>query len=64
MKWTHLPCAGGIYDQHPDLLDQWLVIMKVDGESEAKRQQKMEQKNRASGSGAGRTPTRRGRRGR
>ncbi len=64
MKWSHLPCGGGIYDQHPQLLDEWLVIMQVDGESEAKRQQKLEreQKNKA-GSAGGRRPSR-GRRGR
>lgn len=64
MKWTHLPCGGGIYDQHPKLLDDWLVIMNVDAESEAKRQQEMERKTKASSAGAGSGRRARGRRGR
>lgn len=26
MEWNHLPVAGGLYDQHPQLLDEWLYI--------------------------------------
>ena len=28
MKFAHLPLAGGLYDQDPDLLDDWLIIFK------------------------------------
>jgi hypothetical protein len=28
MKWGHLPVAGGIYDQHPQLLEEWQVIFE------------------------------------
>ena len=26
MKWAHLPVAGGIYDQHPELMDDFMYI--------------------------------------
>lgn len=26
MKWNHLPIAGGIYDQHPKMLDDFMAI--------------------------------------
>lgn len=26
MEWHHLPNAGGLYDQSPRLLDDWLYI--------------------------------------
>jgi len=26
MKWAHMPVPGGLFDQHPILLDQWSVI--------------------------------------
>lgn len=26
MNWAHLPVAGGIYDQHPQLIDEWFVL--------------------------------------
>jgi len=26
MQWNHLPVAGGIYDQHPKLLEEWSII--------------------------------------
>lgn len=29
MNWAHLPVAGGVYDQDPELLEQWLEIWKV-----------------------------------
>ena len=64
MKWTHLPNGGGIYDQHPKLLDDWLVILNVDAESEAKRQQELERKSARTSAGAGAGRRARGRRGR
>lgn len=39
MEWTHLPRAGGIYDQHPDLLDAWDLIF-AELAVEEKRKQK------------------------
>jgi hypothetical protein len=26
MKWNHLPITGGIYAQHPKMLDDFLII--------------------------------------
>ena len=64
MKWTHLPNGGGLYDQHPKLLDDWLVVMNVDAESEAKRQAEMERKAKAGNKGTGASRRPRGRRSR
>lgn len=38
MKWTHLPNAGGIYDQRPKLLDDFLTIAAVEGKEEARKE--------------------------
>lgn len=32
MKWAHLPNAGGIYDQHPQLLLEWNAIFAKQAE--------------------------------
>ena len=44
MEWSHLPVAGGIYDQHPALLDEWSIIWSEksahDQREEAKRKRK------------------------
>jgi hypothetical protein len=48
MKWSALPVAGGLYDQHPKLLDQWAYIFARQAEerdrerraNEAKQKQK------------------------
>lgn len=41
MKWSHLPVAGGLYDQSPVLLEQWRYIFsernKYQAEQDAKR---------------------------
>lgn len=42
MKWSHLPVAGGLYDQHPDLLDQFRYIFMKRNEHEAAEQEKRE----------------------
>lgn len=26
MNWAHLPVAGGLYDQHPQLMEEWEYI--------------------------------------
>ena len=37
-EWNFLPNAGGIYDQHPDLLRKFLLIRaEVDKEEKRKR---------------------------
>lgn len=44
MEWNHLPEPGGIYQQHPQLLDDWLYIWQVrhDEEDRKDRQRKAE----------------------
>ena len=29
MNWGHLPVAGGLYQQHPRLLEDWLEIFQA-----------------------------------
>lgn len=43
LKFTHLPNAGGLYDQHPRLIDEWTTIIRVEGEVEYERQEKQRQ---------------------
>jgi hypothetical protein len=50
MKWSHLPVGGGIYDQHPKLLDDWLTIMGIDGEQEEKRMREQKKEKAPSAS--------------
>jgi hypothetical protein len=40
MKWNHLPVAGGLYDQHPQLLDEWSYIFQVKAENEQRELEK------------------------
>lgn len=42
MNWSHLPEPGGIYQQHPQLLDEWLVIWQIKSRYEKKKQQEQE----------------------
>lgn len=49
MNWCHLPVAGGLYDQHPELLNQWLQIWSAKHEvDEAKRRQQENKSNNKS----------------
>lgn len=56
MKWNHLPQDGGLYDQHPDLLDGFLIIFHERSIHEAEEQKRREaEQNRKMGkSGGGR----------
>lgn len=40
MKWSHLPNAGGIYDQTPELIDGFLMIFAARSKHEAEEQAK------------------------
>ena len=40
MKWNHLPVAGGIYDQHPQLLAEWEYIFSAKADHEEKERAK------------------------
>lgn len=52
MNWAVLPNAGGLYDQHPQLLDDWLYIFQEQHAEEdrksAKHKAEMEQQQRDS----------------
>lgn len=37
-KWAHLPVAGGIYDQHPTLIDEWAILFDIQAKHEAAEQ--------------------------
>jgi hypothetical protein len=45
MKWAHLPVAGGIYDQHPDLLDGFMIILHERSKHEAEEAKKEKAKS-------------------
>lgn len=40
MNWTHLPVAGGLYDQDPKLLEEWHHIFSRQGVYEDAKKQK------------------------
>jgi hypothetical protein len=48
MNWSHLPVAGGLYDQHPDLLDAWRYIFGVRAEHEKLEQERRERESKRS----------------
>lgn len=58
MKWSHLPSPGGLYDQHPDLLDGFMYIFaersKYDREKQERERKEQERKSRSGGKIAGR----------
>lgn len=40
MDFAHLPVAGGIYDQHPQLIKEWSIIFNMkNAKDEAKHRQ-------------------------
>lgn len=50
MKWAHLPVPGGLYDQHPDFLDQIKHIFMEKGKyEEAKSKQEQRDAQRKTG---------------
>lgn len=53
MKWTHLPAAGGLYDQHPDLIDGFRYMFSKRAEFEEIRRKQEEAKSKR---GQGRNP--------
>lgn len=46
MDWSVLPVAGGLYDQHPRLIDEWTVIFGIKARVEKEEQAKQERKAR------------------
>lgn len=41
-KFNYLPVAGGLYDQHPRLLEDFLMIAQIEARAERRRQEKRE----------------------
>jgi hypothetical protein len=37
MQWNHLPMPGGLYDQHPELLDRFMYIFQERNKEERKK---------------------------
>lgn len=47
MRWTHLPNGGGLYDQHPKLLDEWeYIFRRVARHREEEQRRREEEANR------------------
>lgn len=44
LKFAHLPDPGGLLDQNPILLQEWMEISMAENEEEAKRQKNEERK--------------------
>jgi hypothetical protein len=42
MKWAHLPNLGGLYDQDPELLEQFRYIFHAQGEEDARKAKERE----------------------
>lgn len=40
MRWSTLPNAGGLYDQHPKLLDEWMVLFNIKAEAEEQERER------------------------
>jgi hypothetical protein len=38
MEFKHLPVQGGLYDQHPDLIDKFLYIFDEQRKEEERRE--------------------------
>lgn len=54
MKWSHLPNAGGLYDQNPELLDAIRKIFAAQAQYESEQAEKQRQKQGKSPRVAGR----------
>lgn len=62
MNFGVLPVAGGLYDQHPQLIHDWELIMEAEGREEERKQRERERKSAHSKSatmGSGRRSNRR-----
>lgn len=40
MRWTHLPVAGGLYDQHPKFLEDLTTVMSAESNAEKIKNQR------------------------
>ena len=46
-EFSVLPVAGGWYDQHPIMLDHWVIIWSKKADHDKREQQKRERENKA-----------------
>jgi len=51
MQWNHLPVAGGLYDQHPQLLEDFLYIFTIKSKYEKEKMDKEQRETKNSRSG-------------
>lgn len=49
MQWSHLPVPGGLYAQHPRLLDEWQEIFEIKHQVESQQAAREEAKKRKPG---------------
>lgn len=49
MKWNHLPVEGGLYDQHPKLLEEFRYIFATRNEYEREQEAKRESQSKSKG---------------
>lgn len=47
MRWNHLPVAGGLYDQHPQLLEEFNLIFAAKARKEERERKEQERKMEA-----------------
>lgn len=55
MKWSHLPVAGGLYDQHPKLIEQFQIIFHERAKHEEKKRKEEQRKREAESRKGGKT---------
>ena len=56
LKFAHLPDPGGLLDQNPVLLNEWMEIAQAENEEEAKRQKNEERKRESESKRTASTP--------
>lgn len=54
MNWCHLPADGGIYAQHPKLLDEWDIIFDEQARHEQKKRRDRDREAKREGRGSSR----------
>jgi hypothetical protein len=62
MQWAHLPLPGGLYAQHPKLIDQFRHIFREKAAYEEKKRKEDEAKRKRETGRGGRVAGKRGRR--
>jgi hypothetical protein len=46
MEWAALPVQGGIYDQHPQLIDEWMVIFEARNRHEQRENERRKRESK------------------